>query len=261
MLSVRRGPVNSTPAEASNHKFGRRIVLLVLGTIALAGFCSGNVDARAASRGQEKEALGSLSAAGNVYVNGALAPPESTIFSGDTVLTNDAGTATFSVSGKGSFKLSPQTHLVFANDPRFLAELTSGAVVMTSFAGATELSLKVGNFVVAPVIQTEQSSSRIEKTAGGGFVIGCLDGSVGVIPLQGVAGQVLRSGQTVQIDAEGELGAPQETSTQPATQSSVKKSKRTGWIILGVAGAGAAGIAAAVAGRGSHGQSVSPSSM
>jgi ferric-dicitrate binding protein FerR (iron transport regulator) len=224
-------------------------------------FVSGSAGARAAVHGQEREALGSLSSAGNVYVNGSLAPSESTVFSGDTVLTGDTGTATFSISGKGSLKISPQTHLAFANDPRYLAELTAGAVVMTSFAGATELSLKAGNFVVAPVIETEQSSSRIEKTGVGSFLIACLDGSVGVIPLQGTQGQVLRSGQTVEISSQGELGTPQETSTQPAAQKPVKKSNRTEWIILGAAGAGAAGIAAAVAGRGSHGQAVSPSSM
>ena len=230
-----------------------------MGMIAVAGL--GTAQGGTASRGQEKEALGSLSSAGNVYVNGSLVPAESTIFPGDTILTSDSGTATFTVSGKGSLKLSPDTHLVFANEPRFLAELTSGTAVMTSFAGATELSLKVGNFVVAPLIQTEQSSSRIEKTANGSFVIACVDGSVGVIPLQGTTGQVLRIGQTVQISPEGELSAPQETSTQPAAQTPAKKPKRNEWIILGVAGAGAAGIAAAVAGRGGHGPAVSPSSM
>jgi ferric-dicitrate binding protein FerR (iron transport regulator) len=250
--------VNRTPAP-SNHKPGIRFLLLALGTMGLWVGLSGRASGRA-PWGQEREALGSLSAAGNVYVNGSPAPAESTIFSGDTVLTSETGTATFSVSGKGSLKISPRTHLVFAGDPRYLAELTSGAAVLTSFAGATELSLKVGNFVVGPVIQTEQSSSRIEKAAEGSFSIACLDGSVGVLPLQGAAGQVLRAGQTVQISAQGELGTPQETSA-PENQKAAKKKSYTGWIILGAAGAGAAGVAAAVAGRGSHGQSVSPSSM
>jgi len=226
-----------------------------------AGLFAGAGGAHAASKRQEKQPLGSLSAAGNVYVNGAPAPAESTIFSGDTLLTGDSGTATFTISGKGTFKISPQTHLVFSAEPRYVAEMTSGTVVMTTFAGATEMGLKIGNFVVTPVIETQQSSSRIEKTAVGSFLIACLDGSVGVIPVQGVSGQVLRTGQTVEVSSDGVLGAPQETSSQPATQASVKKSSHTGWIILGAAGAGAAGIAAAVAGRGSHGTPVSPSSM
>lgn len=215
---------------------------------------------------QEKEALGSLSTAGIVFVNGSAAPAESTIFTGDTVLTGDTGTATFSASGKGSFKLSSQTHLMFAGDPRYLAEMTSGTVVVTSFAQGAELSVKVGGYVVSPVIQTAQSSTRIEKTYLGSYRISCVDGSVGILPIQGTAGQVLRSGQTVEISAEGQLGTPGETpaSTEnqaPANQPSAQKKKYTGWIILGAAGAGAAGIAAALAGHSSQGQSVSPSSM
>jgi len=216
----------------------------------------GAVAARAASR-QGKEALGSLSAAGNVYVNGSPVLTEATIFTGDTVLTGDDSTATFTMSGKGAFKISPQTHLVFAAEPRYLAEMTAGSVVMTSFANATEMGLKIGDFVVAPVVETQESSSRIDRTADGSFVIACLDGSVGVIPLQGVSGQVLRTGQTVEISVQGKLGTPRETSEPPATSPTVKKS-RTGWIVLGVAAAGGAGAAAALAGR-SHGTSVSPS--
>jgi ferric-dicitrate binding protein FerR (iron transport regulator) len=247
--------------ESSNGKLRMRTLFFAWGMTALSFLFPAKAGARARPSGQEKEALGSLSTAGNVYVNGSLAPAESTIFAGDTVLTGDSATATFSISGKGSLKISAQTHILFAGEPRYLAELTSGTVVMTSFAEATELSIKAGNFVVAPVIQTEQSSSRIEKTTTGSFVIACLDGTVGLLPLEGSAGQVLRSGQTIEISVDGHLGTPQETSTQPPTQTPVKKSSRTGWIVLGAAAAGAAGIAAAVAGRGSHGTSVSPSSM
>jgi hypothetical protein len=239
-----------------------RFRMLSLARLAIAVcFLAGNASAGVNSKPQQKQALGSLSTAGNVYVNGSVAPAESTIFAGDTLLTSDTGTATFTVSGKGSLKISPQTHLVFAAETRYLAEMTSGTVVMTTFAEATELSLKIGDFVATPVIQTEQSSSKIEKTSAGSFVITCLDGSVGVIPIQGVSGQVLRTGQTVEISPEGVLGTPTETATQPASPQGAKKSSHTGWIILGAAGAGAAGIAAAVASRGGHGASVSPSSM
>lgn len=212
---------------------------------------------------QDREPLGSLTTVGTVYVNGAATPGEVTIFPGDTVLTSDTGSATFTMSGKGSFKLSPQTHLAFTADARYLAEITTGTVVMTSFAGSTDVTLKTGNYVVAPVIQSEQSSSRIDKTANGGFAISCLDGSVGVIPVEGANGQVLRVGQSVEISASGELGAMQEASSNPAATKSVKKGagtkNYTPYIILGVAGGGAAAAAAALAGH--HSSSVSPSTM
>jgi ferric-dicitrate binding protein FerR (iron transport regulator) len=240
----------------------RKTNFLIFGIgITLASFLFTAAAAQAAPRPQEREALGSLSTAGNVYVNGSLAPSESTIFSGDTVLSSESGTATFTISGKGSVKIAPQTHIIFAGDPRYLVELTAGSIVMTSFAGATELSLKTGNFVVAPVIQTQESSSRIEKTAAGSFVIACLDGSIGVIPLQGVTGQVLRTGQTVEISSTGELGTPQEASPPPANQAAVPKKKNTEWIILAAAVGGGAAAAAAIAASGGHGQSISPSSM
>lgn len=234
-----------------------RICALAMACLALCALAGAGV-AQAASR-QAKEALGSLSAAGNVYVNGTpVLASELTIFSGDTVLTGDDSSATFTMSGKGSFKIFQQTHLVFAAEPRYLAEMTAGSVVMTSFANATEMGLKIGSFVVAPVVETQESSSRIDRTADGSFAIACLDGSVGVLPVQGVSGQVLRAGQTVEISAQGALGTPHETATPPATSTNVKKS-HTGWIILGVAGAGAAGAAAALAGRSSS--SVSPATM
>ncbi|HUJ30719.1 MAG TPA: hypothetical protein VLY23_05525 [Candidatus Acidoferrum sp.] len=218
--------------------------------------------ARGSSRAQERQPLGSLSTIGNVSINGSPAPAELTIFSGDDLVTGPTGTATFTVSGKGSFKISPQTHIVFAGDPRYLAELDSGTVVMDSFAGSTDVTLKAGNFVVAPVIQTETSSARVDKTATGSFAVACLDGTMGVIPLEGANGRVLSVGQSLEITPEGALGATQEASSQPATVTPVKKpagGSHTGWIILGVAGAGAAGAAAALAGHG-HSQPVSPSS-
>ena len=228
-------------------------------------FCASLAAARGvpAERQEQTQPLGSLSTVGNVYVNGSLAPAESTIFSGDTVLTSETGVAVFTVSGKGSFKISPQTHLVFAAEPTYLAEMTSGTVVMTTFAGATQIGLKVGNYVVSPVIETQQSSSRIEKNTVGSFLVACLDGSVGVIPIQGVSGQVLRVGQTVEISPTGVLGTPEATSTQaPAQQTAQKPNhKNRKWIAYGIAGGGAAAIVAAVAARGNHGQPVSPSSM
>lgn len=254
--NVNPSPVGSSPCRFSSPL--RAFCLTAIATCLLAAV------AQAGPNRQPKQPLGSLSTVGNVYVNGSPAPAESTVFTGDTLLTGDNGTATFTLSGKGSFKVSPETHLVFSAEPSYVAEMTSGTVVMTTFAGATEMGLKIKNFVVSPVIETQSSSSRIEETALGSFMVTCVDGSVGVIPVQGVSGQVLRTGQAVEISAEGALGAPQEASNAPAGPSSAPTattSSHRRWIILGAAGAGAAGLAAAVAARGGHGAPVSPSSM
>ena len=221
------------------------------------------------SRGQ---ALGSLSSAGDVFVGSMPAPAESTIFPGDVVRTGDNGSATFTLSGKGSIKLAPGSQVAFSGDPRFLAELQSGTVVMDSFGGTTDITLRAGNFVVSPLIGADKSSSRIEKAQEGSFTISCLDGSISLIPLQGATGSVLHANQVLTISSAGELGLIQEANAAPnqpppattsnpgpATPNAQKSHK--GWIILGVAGGGAvAGIAAAAAGHGGSNEAVSPSS-
>ncbi|MFY9528450.1 MAG: hypothetical protein WBC04_13445 [Candidatus Acidiferrales bacterium] len=227
---------------------------------------------RAVSQEQERRPLGSLSTVGEVYVNDSRAPAESTIFSGDVLTTGQGGTATFAMSGKGTFKISPQSVLVFAGEPQYVAELKSGTVVMSSFAGATDIILRAGNFTVGPVVQEEHSTAKIDREVDGSFLVSCLEGSVGVLPLQGAAGRFLQAGQALSISPEGELIAPKQpsvpaaapapspapTPTTTPTTSGNKKSYK-GWIILGLAGAGAAGAAAAAAGGGG-GHPVSPSS-
>jgi len=221
---------------------------------------------------QQQEALGSLSSAGDVFVNAMPAPSEATIFPKDVVRTGDNGNATFTLSGKGFLKLSPNSQLAFEGDPRYLAELQSGTVVMDSFGGTTDITLRTGNFVVSPVVATEKSASRIEKAAGGSFTLYCLDGSISLIPLQGATGRVLQANQFVTISSDGNLGLVQEVSAAqpPAALSpssgqapTVQKSHK-GLIILGIAGAGAAvGIGAAAASHGGssgNSQAVSPSS-
>jgi hypothetical protein len=68
---------------------------------------------QAGGRSQEHQALGSLSSVGEVYVNNSPAPADSTIFTGDTVRTGQAGTATFTSSAQGTFQISPQSQVAF----------------------------------------------------------------------------------------------------------------------------------------------------
>jgi hypothetical protein len=231
-----------------------------------------------AKQNQAPQALGSISAVGSVSVNGVPALPDATIFVGDTIRTSDSGAVSFSLSGKGAFKIAPNSEMSFLPDPRFTGELKSGMVVMNSFGGATDISVRVGNFVVAPVIQAQQSASRIERHSDGSFAIACLDGSVGLIPLEGATGRVLQSGESANILPSGELEqarvvptpeAPPKatdttttaTNTPPPEPPPVhgNSSKKNEYILLGVAGAAAVGIAAGLAGRGHGSPSVSPS--
>ena len=242
-----------------------------------------------AARKAQNQALGSMTTVGPVFINGVPAPADLTIFPGDTLKTADLGSAAFSISGKGSFKILSNSEMVFPSDPRYSAELKAGSVVMNSFNGATDISLRVGNYVVAPVIESQQSTSQVVRHADGSFTVTCLEGSVGLIPLEGATGRVLQSGESVNILPSGELDiakatgaapgtvpkqtpptpentpSPAETAstTQPPPEAPVPpvqhKDKTKEYILIGVIAGGAVGIAAGVAGAGHGHSSVSPS--
>ena len=259
--------MNRTTAEPRAEKHARALPLTLVVVLALQLLSP--MWSRSAARAPQQPgvALGSLSTFGEVFVNGAAAPLDSTIFSGDVVRTGGAGTATFALSGKGSLKITPNTQVVFTGAPQYVGELKAGSVVMSSLSGATGINLRAGNSVVVAVTEGEQSTSNIDMAADGSFFISCLDGSVGVIPLQGANGIFIQAGQSVSISPQGDLSTEKRPATPPAAPASPTtttapatspKKSNTRWIIVGVAGAGAAaGVAAALA---SHGSSpVSPS--
>lgn len=221
--------------------------------------------ARPSGRAQAQQpALGSISTVGQVYVGGSVAPANATVFTGDTVRTDAASTATFTMSGRGSLQIAANTEMLFAGNQQYVAQLKSGIVVMDTLNGPSGISLRTGNFVVVGVTQNEQSSARIEAGSDGSFRVNCVSGSVGVVPLEGAPnGNFLQPGQSVTISPQGVLSAPTATvattappEAQPTIPQSAAKSKAP-WIILGVAAAGG-GIGAAVALSHSS-SSVSPS--
>jgi len=216
----------------------------------------------------QRQPLGSLSTVGEVRVNDSQAPAESTIFSGDTVHTGQDGTATFTTSGKGSLKIFPGSLVGFPGNPQYVADLKSGMVVMSSLSGSTGISLRVGNHVVIGVTAGEQSTSKIEAALDGSFLISCLDGSVGVIPLEGPNGLFIQAGQFVRISPGGDLAAVEKPAAAPVPASTppvapaggttTASTSHLGWILLAVGGGAGAAIAAAKAGGGGGSSPVSP---
>jgi hypothetical protein len=205
-----------------------------------------------------------LTTVGEVYVNDSPAPAESTIFSGDRVRSGDTGTATFTMSGKGTLKISPQSRLVFPGRYEYLAEFQAGTVVLNSISGPNGLTLRTGNYVLVPSIREQSATSKIDRAPDGSFLISCLGGSVGVLTLQGSSGEFLQVGEGVTVSSKGELSVVLSSPQQPLSGSSgpnlrPKKGAQnfhSGWLLLGLAGAGAA---AATLTQGAGKQSVSPS--
>jgi len=177
---------------------------------------------------QQKEPIGAVITAGDVYVNQAAAPLGSAIFSGDVLRTGGAGSATVTLDGKGTFKISPNTRLIFAADPQYIAELKSGNVVISSANGFTGITLRVGSSVVVAEPDAEHTSN-VEASSDGSFAITCLAGSVGVISLEGPQALFIRAGQSMDISPQGELSANNSrfTSSVPRTRMQPEPARPT----------------------------------
>jgi hypothetical protein len=217
---------------------------------------------------QQRQALGSLTTVGKVYVNDTVAPSDSPIFAGDALRSAGTGSATFTWSEKGSLQIYPNTEIFFTGEPQYAAELKFGRVVMNSWRGATGMNLRAGNSVVLAVAEGEQSVSNIEAPSDGSFLVTCEAGSVGVIPLQGESGTFIQAGQSVSISPQGELSAmgPQAApSAGPISKESVRdvrppRSYRR-WILIALGTAGAGAVAGILSSRhpGTHSNSPSAS--
>lgn len=217
------------------------------------------VPAKAASLSQEqtpstrRQPVGSLTAAGEVYVNDKLAPTESTVFVGDTIRTSDASTAIFTMTGSGTLKIGAQSQIVISGQPEFAAELQSGTAVIASISGPSGIKLRAGRVAVVPAVRSRVTSAKVEGQPGGTFQVTCLDGDISTLPLEGGSGQLLEAGQSVNISPAGRLLGVKSGSSHTGGVLN----HRTGWTLLGLAGAGAGAAALVLTHRG--GTPVSPS--
>jgi hypothetical protein len=245
-------PSPATRREKPKRQSGNLIVplyllyLFVLFQFAASGY------AQTGPQEQQREPLGSLSSIGEVYVNETAAPVESTIFPGDRVRTGENGTATFTVSGKGTLKISPRSEVVFPGSYQFTAELKGGTAVLNSISGPNGITLRVENFVLVSSVRQQSATTKIEGGVNGSFLVSCLDGSMGVLAMDSKSGQFLQVGQSLTISAGEVL-----SSVSPAVNAK-GSSFHSGWLYLGLAGAAAAAAAAGLA-HGGGKQPVSPS--
>ena len=67
-----------------------------------------------------------MTTVGPVFTNGVPAPADLTIFPGDTLKTGDMGSAAFSLSGKGAFKILSNSEMVFPPGPAILRGIEGG---------------------------------------------------------------------------------------------------------------------------------------
>jgi len=204
--------------------------------------------------------------AGEVFVNESRAPSELTIFSGDSVRTGETGTAMLTTETKGSYQIAANTQVAFSGDPRYLAELKSGAISVQSTSVGRAV-VRAGDFVVVPTVLNSQTVEKIERMADGSFLVTCSLGSIGIVTIQGAQGLFVEAGKSATISANNELAAVGQPSPSPTPGPApapnqgpaqpVARSYRS-WVYIGLVGGGVAGVAVWAATRGSSPPVVSP---
>ena len=213
--------------------------------LALLGVLSIPASARTSPQEQSREKLGALTSLGEVYVNDLPTSVTSNISSGDRIRTGESGQATLAVAGKGTLTIPPFSQVVVSGNDQYTAALEKGTVLLNSVPGSDGLIVRIGNYAVVPSVRSISTASRVTKALDGSFLVYCLDGEIGVLTVEGKSGKLLQAGQSLSLSAKSELLA----------SSSTPKSKghsHTRWILLGLAGAGAAGAVAALAHRGGN---------
>jgi len=143
------------------------LLLLLLVALPIPSYAVGR------NQDQQKEPLGSLTGVGEVYLNDALSMGDSTIFSGDRVRTGPTGTATFTISGKGTLKISPQSQIVFSGAYQFTADLEAGTIVLNTNTGPNGLTVRIGNYVVVSYSRKQPASLRVTRARDGSVQVSC----------------------------------------------------------------------------------------
>jgi hypothetical protein len=234
----------SKPSGALAASFKLNLLLLLFCVLPIRSY------GRGPQQEQPRQPLGSLTAVGEVYLNDDDAPRESTIFSGDKVRTAEAGAASFAMSGKGTLKISPQSEVLFPGNYQFTAELQAGTIVLNTVAGPNGLSVRIGNYVVVSYSQKQSATIQVTLAPNGSVFVSSVEGSAGVLTLEGQVGQFLQAGQSMTFAGSSFL------SSTPGKESG--SGVHSGWILVGLAGAGAAAAIAFLT-HGNAGQSISPS--
>jgi len=208
----------------------------------------------------QQEALGSVRATGEVVLNGSAVPQMATIFSGDTLRTGADGNAAVEIQGNGTVQVSPQSLLKFTKSPRYMAELSYGHITSRSLRGAANFQVRAGNFIVVPDPERPEMTAEIVRAPDGAIRVKAVQGSVGIIELEGAQATFIRNGDEVSITADGkiETNAPSQASLPPSPQAA-GGGGHTALIGLGLGAAAAAGVGIALASGGGESNPVSAS--
>jgi hypothetical protein len=212
------------------------------------------------------QALGSMQAAGETYLNGMRAAGEQTIFPGETVRTGADGVAALTLPGVGMFNIEPQTEISFGTS-RYLATLKQGTVEVRSFQSDKILDVQFGKSVMYLPVSEVEAAVTVTVGADGAARVGCHAGWVGVTAIEGPEGVFLLPDQSAEISADGKiqkvnpvaLAAPGSAGQARGPTRPAGKKSHPGYIVLGAVAAGGSVAVALALSHKSSSQLVSPS--
>lgn len=204
---------------------------------------------------EQGQPLGSVSAIGSVQVNGATVADQSAVFAGDSLNTDQGGTATLTFVGKGTIKVYPESQIVVSGNSSYVAELLRGTAVTDS-----RVTVRIGDYVVGAAPDAPAgAAAMIRLGTDGGSIVSCIAGTVLVLAIQGDTSVVLNEGQSTSISTAGRAIAAQAATSSGSQDREGRIRTKHHWrlIILGIAGGAA--VAAVVAATGGGDAAVSTS--
>ena len=212
---------------------------------------------------QTSQALGSMRATREVYLNGSPATGEQTVYPGDTVRTGADGASALTSPDFGLLIIPAQTEITFRSAP-YLATLKQGSVEVRSSPTGKDLGIQFGNTVLYLPKPGVESSGVITLRPDGSAQVSCVFGSIGLRSVDGAGLVVLNPLQAIGVSADGKLQKVEAVSLVPTAQAppapaTTGRVKPGIYIGLGVAAGGAAAAILLLTRNSSH-PPVSPSS-
>jgi hypothetical protein len=214
-----------------------------------------------------QQTIGSLQTQGFVAVGGTPVTSGLSLYAGDTIQTGADGSGSLGMQGRGTLVIGANTEIAFLSGQlgeRF-ASLHRGSIALRLAATAPVSPLELGKFVVTNEIGVEMGAEVERSPDGTAAHVRCLNGSVGVIALEGAGSIFLHPGEELDLSGDSSMrrhgaAAPSQptTSTGPSTGSTPTAAGKshTAVILLGVGGGAAAAVAALLITQ--HGQAISP---
>jgi hypothetical protein len=224
-----------------------KALLFYCGVVLVVLIATGAVTAAQAQIAPQ-QAVGQVTATGDVTLNGMPVPGATTLLPGSRLRTGARSSAVVSVAGRGQFLLGENSEAAFPSSRGdYFTELISGSGALKVEVNQT-LDVLAGRFLIR-VRQAPASAIEISFQEEGTVQALCRVGSALVIDLDGPEAAALSTGDLIRLFRDGRIVPVASGEGAPARQTPSGAGKKVALVLLIVGGAGGAAAALAL-GRG-----------